>query len=277
VALALAGFCFVGQLTPLHRSDWLGQAAALAVVPLIMPKGARFRSAFGMIFVSLALLLFLWGGLHLASVVTGRNFHDAFEKRIMSMLPSDSQTSSTPKAWDTRLPAIKVELEMWMHSPLIGNGFAAEEASGRGDEVGGGFHHNSWTSTLCQTGIIGFIGCFIAVCGPIFVGLRMIRAQTDRVCTLIGACGVVCGTQQAFLGAATAGFNGYRLAMLIGMVCGVVFRCREIQLTHMRLAAEYEAGYGYDDQFAAAGGGIDAPLEGYDYPPAEPGLGSYYS
>lgn len=277
VALGIAGFCFVGQLTPLHRSDWLALAAALAVVPLMTPKGTRLRAAFGMVGVSLALVGFLWGGLHTASLVTGRNFHEAFEKRIVSMLPGDQQSSSAPKAWATRVPAIMVELEMWSHSPLIGNGFAAEEASGRGDEVGGGFHHNSWTSTLCQTGIFGFVGCFLAVCGPIFVGAKMIRANTDKISTLIGACGVVCGTQQAVLGAATAGFNGYRTAMLIGMVCGVVLRVREIQLTRMRLAAEYEAGYGYDDQFAGATGGIDA-AQGYDYPSApEAGLGGYYS
>jgi hypothetical protein len=271
IALLIAGFCFIGQLTPLHRSDWLGQAAALAVVPFIVPPGKRIRSLFGMFFVSISLVLFLWGALHAASLATGRNFHEAFEKRVMSMLPGDQQSASAPKAWATRVPAIMVETQMFLQSPLIGNGFAAEEATGRDAEVGMGFHHNSWTSTACQTGIFGLIGVFLAVCGPAIIGYKMIRAQTDKVSTLIGAAGVVCGVQQAFLGAATAGFNGYRVAMLIGMVAGVVWRVREIQLTQMRLAAEYEAGYG--DAYAAEHGdqfGATAAIEGYEYLPAEP-------
>jgi len=271
VALLIAGFCFIGQLTPLHRSDWLGQATALAVVPFIVPPGRRIRSLFGMFGVSIALVLFLWGALHAASLATGRNFHEAFEKRVMSMLPGDSQSSTAPKAWATRVPAIIVETQMFLQSPLFGNGFAAEEATGRGAEVGEGFHHNSWTSTACQTGLPGLTGVFLAVfAGPVIIGYKLIRANTDRASTIIGAAGVVCGVQQTFLGAATAGFNGYRAAMLIGTICGVVLRVREIQLTHMRMAAEYEAGYGqafsedYGDQFAGT-----AAAEGYEYLPAE--------
>jgi hypothetical protein len=56
---------------------------------------------------------------------------------------------------------------------------------------------------------------------------------------LVGALGIVAGVQQGTLGMATASFNGYRWAMMIGMISGVCFKVRDMQLTAARLAAEY--------------------------------------
>jgi hypothetical protein len=248
LALALAGFCFIGQLTPLHRSDWLAQAAAIMAIPLCLPAGARIRQSLRLVLAIAALGMSLWAGLHVASAITGRNFHKTFEDRLISMLPGERLKSSDQKAWDTRLPAMQMEIQMWLSNPVMGRGFAFEESLGLegAARVGFGYHHNAYTSTLAQTGLVGFIGVVMAVWCPIFLGYRMVRQQFDRGSVIIGALGIIAGVQQAVLGMATASFNGYRMSMLIGLVSGIVFRVREMQLTGMRLTQEYGAPIGID-------------------------------
>jgi hypothetical protein len=243
ITLAIAGFCFIGQLAPLHRSDWIAQLAAIMAIPLGVLPGQRIKQAFRLVVIAIALVLSLWIGLHIASATTGRNFHKTFEDRVISMLPGERMKRSDTKAWDTRLPAINVELEMWLTNPLLGHGFAAQEATGLSEAVGWGFHHNAYTSTLAQVGIIGFAGVVMAVWCPIFIGIKLIRAANDdRGAILLGGLGIVTGSLSAVLGMATASFNGYRMAMMIGLICGMCFKMRDMQLTAARLNAEY----GYD-------------------------------
>jgi hypothetical protein len=245
-ALAIAGFCFVGQLTPLHRSDWVAQAAAIAAIPMCLPAGQRFRQAIRLVVVMTALIASLWVGLFAASAATGRNFHKTFEDRLVSLLPGERLKSTDQKAWDTRLPAMQAELQIFLASPVVGKGFAIQEASGTGAEVGYGFHHNAYTSTLAQNGLIGFAGILIAVWGPVFIGLKLIKhANGNRAALMMGATGIVAGVQQGVLGMATASFNGYRMAMMIGMISGVCFKLRDMQLTAQRLEAEYGYAPGY--------------------------------
>ncbi|MBC8106753.1 MAG: hypothetical protein H7Z14_09205 [Anaerolineae bacterium] len=246
IALVLAGFCFIGQLAPLHRSDWVAQVAAIGAVPLGLRPGQRIRQGFRLILAAIALVLSLWIGLHVASAATGRNFHKTFEDRVISLLPSERLKQSDQKAWDTRLPAIQVELEMWLVNPLMGRGFGAQESTGLDSAVGFGFHHNAYSSTLVQVGIIGFLGVVLAVWSPVFVGMKLVRAGNDRASVLIGGLGIVAGVQQGVLGMATASFNGYRMAMMIGLISGMCFKVRDMQLTALRLNAEYGFMPGYD-------------------------------
>lgn len=248
LALALSGFCFLGQLTPLHRSDWLAQAAAMAAIPLCLPQGSRLKQTVRLFVAMVALSISLWVGLHVASAATGRNFHKTFEDRVVSMLPGQKMKSSDTKAWDTRLPAIKRELGLWLTNPIMGRGFAIEESLGfeGAQAVGFGYHHNSYTSTLAQTGLVGFAGVVMAVWCPIIVGYKMVRDRFDRSSVLIGALGIIAGVQQAVLGMATASFNGYRGAMLIGLICGVVFRVRDLQRTGLAIAQANGLPYGLD-------------------------------
>lgn len=246
IALALAGFCFIGQLAPLHRSDWVSQVAAIAAVPLGLRPGERIKQGFRLVLAAIALVMSLWIGLHVASAATGRNFHKTFEDRVISLFPNERIKQSDQKAWDTRLPAIQVELEMWLVNPLMGRGFGAQEATGLDMAVGYGFHHNAYTSTLAQVGIIGFIGVVLTVWSPVFVGMKLVRAGNDRGSVLIGGLGIVAGVQQGVLGMATASFNTYRMAMMIGLISGMCFKLRDMQLTAMRLNAEYGFVPGYD-------------------------------
>ncbi|CAN5715332.1 hypothetical protein BH09PLA1_BH09PLA1_34760 [soil metagenome] len=245
LALAMAGFCFVGQLAPLHRSDWVAQVAAIAAIPIGLRPGERLRQSFRLILVGGALVISLYAGLHVASAVTGRNFHKTFDDRVASLMPGERVRTSDQKAWDTRLPAIQLELQMWLTNPLMGKGFGAQEASGLASDVGGGFHHNAYTSTLAQVGLFGFIGVVLAVWSPVFVGMKLVRSGTDRGSVLLGGLGIVTGVQQGVLGMATASFNGYRMAMMIGLISGMCFKARDIQLTAARRNAEFGLAPGY--------------------------------
>ena len=150
----------------------------------------------------------------------------------MSMLPGERLKASDQKAWDTRCPASWRSLRSGAPAPLFGRGFAIQEAGGKSAEVGYGFHHNAYTSTLAQTGSIGFVGVLTAVWGPVFVGMKLIKhGKGNRAAMLIGATGIVAGVQQSVLGMATASFNGYRMAMMIGMVAGICYKVRDMQLT----------------------------------------------
>jgi hypothetical protein len=211
--------------------------------------------------------------MYVVSSVTGKNFNKLLSDRFATMLPGAQDDPRQAKAWDTRVPAIKKELEMWITNPIFGKGFAAEESLGEEGaiEVGFGFHHNAYTSTLVQTGIFGFAGVVMAVWCPAIIGYKLVRDRWDRTTVIIGSLGVIGGVQQAVLGMATASFNGYREAMLIGLICGVVFRVREIQLTEMRLAREagvedehFEAPF--DDQYPPT---HDPALEAQQHGPSD--------
>jgi hypothetical protein len=112
--------------------------------------------------------------------------------------------------------------------------------------VGFGFHHNAYTSTLAATGIAGGVGICMAVWGPILLGWRMVRDRFDKASLLIGALGIIAGVQQGILGMATASFNGYRLAMMIGLISGMVYRVRDLQRTGLAFAQQNGLPYGPD-------------------------------
>jgi hypothetical protein len=104
----------------------------------------------------------------------------------------------------------------------------------------------------------------LAIYCPIFIGVRMVRAKWDRATTLIGALGFIAGVQQAVLGMATASFNGYRMAMLIGTISGIVFRVRDIMQTEQRLEAEYGVAHADQRVLAPALAPADSDIPDFD-------------
>lgn len=254
LAAALCGLCFIGQFATLSRSDWLAAAASVVAIfvllPTLRPGGKLAAALIGPPLV----VIFLWVGLILASMVVGRDFEARMAERVVSLLPGQ-KSGSEMKAWDTRLEGIRKELAVWRRSPLIGGGFGATDVIRfrHGDWAGLGFRHNSWTHTLAETGLPGFAAICCLVFGTIIVGRRLARTGVDRGYVLIGALGVITGTYYLVHGLATQSFNQMRWGIPLAIVCGVTLRARAMQLTHLRaLEAEQAAAYG-------------AALEGYDY------------
>ncbi len=222
-----------------HRGNYVVGACTLLFAVLALPRvpwGRRLgMMAVGMVFMAVALLSM--GAV--ISQLTGRDFKTyVVEKRIKELLPGfDEETKTTVLA--TRLPGILAELSLWLENPLTGQGFAIgrqyEEEHG---EIGMGTNHNVWTSALAQMGPIGFLGYAIPVIGSIVVGFRIWRDQTDRDMSILGAIGAITGAYSFLWATISQTINQQRLAILVGLMFGIVFRVRAMQLTVARQQVE---------------------------------------
>jgi hypothetical protein len=190
---------------------------------------------------------FLWVGLVGASALTGQDFTKKMTDRIYSMLPGETPGVKQRKAWDTRLKSTFKELEWWAGSPLYGRGFGIHDAKAptltRAELEG--LRHNTWVSTLAETGLIGFTAAALVFGGTFVVGRRLVRDATDRGALLVGALAVIAATMLGSLGLMTMSFNLVRGAIPIGIICGIALRARAMQLAAQRLQQQQAYGYGY--------------------------------
>ena len=103
----------------------------------------------------------------------------------------------------------------------------------------GSFSHNVWTSSLAQSGILGLLGYMVPPISMMLIGWRMIRQSNDKNLLFMGALAAVVGCSAFLLSFMTLSINTQRQAITLGLLCGMLYRCRAIQLT---MAREY-AGY----------------------------------
>ena len=256
LAIVLAFISFIGQCATLSRSDWVAISMAIAGIYLLLPKEGRKGKTIKVLFAAPLVLLFIWLGVILASRTLGIDFEKRMVDRVMTMLPGE-RTYKTTKAWDSRLASQIREVQLWAHSPLLGNGFGHERIFGPNGEMMPGYGHNSWTYTLYQTGPVGLAAMGTVVFGLWIIGRRMIRqAQGDKIFTLVGALGACAAVMFAFHGATTASFNTARPAIFLGLIFGVVVRTRQMQVQalHELAMQQYlyeqqleEQGYLYED------------------------------
>lgn len=241
LALVLCGVCFIGQFATLSRSDWVAVWAAAMVVYFRLPSLYRGRKLGAAIVGPPVALAFLWVGLVVASAVTGTNFTQKMMARVNSLLPEDSPAAGQKKAWDTRLSSTMVELKWWASSPLVGRGFGIHDTKRPTltEKEATGLKHNTWVFYLAESGVVGFSTVLLVVGGTYVVGRRMVCDRTDRGSVLVGALGVTTAVIYVVLGLATMSFNQVRGAIPLGVVCGVVLRCRAMQQAALR--AQYEA------------------------------------
>src|SRR5258706_1339549 len=193
LAVLLICFCFVGQFGTLSRSDWISATATLMTVPFLLPKARRGMRVLGFALAVPVLMICLLLGVSFASRFVGRDISERLTQRVMTLLPGRGDDEyGHSKAWDSRLPGAKRELELWVESPVIGNGFGY--TIGRGLESEGvAFFHNVWTSSLAMLGLVGFGTYATPVIASIVVGRRMVRQAVDKGSMLIGGIGVTGG------------------------------------------------------------------------------------
>jgi hypothetical protein len=248
LAVIMGGVCFIGQFATLSRSDWLAVWTAAVVVYFFLPSLYRGRKLAAAIVGPPVALAFVWLGLVVASAATGTNFTEKMVARVNSMLPDSTPGTKQKKAWDTRLESTLIELKWWAGSPIVGRGFGIHETKRPTlrEKEAEGLKHNTWVFTLAETGVVGFSAMALVVGGTFVVGRRMVRDRTDRGSVLVGALGVATASIYVVLGLATMSFNQVRGAIPLGVVCGIVLRCRAMQQAALR--AQWEAHYG------AAGG-----------------------
>jgi hypothetical protein len=249
------GFCFVGQFATLSRSDWVAVVGALLTLPAVLPREGRFKKVLAFVLAIPVLLAFLWGGVFVASAVMGRDLSTRMTNRVLTALPfargDDSYTRA--KAWDTRLPGVIRELQLFSESPVIGNGFGYT-ATGRVVQDGTAYYHNVWSSSLAATGVAGFAAYLVPLVAVIVIGRRMVLQNVDKGSVLMGVIGFTMGIYLIIHGAATMSFNVQRGALLMGLLCGVVLRARAMQLTVLR---EYAGYVDFDEAEGGRGLAID--------------------
>jgi len=177
----------------------------------------------------------LLAGVAAMSKFTGKDFGTYLvERRIKALIPGFEEETHT-SVTSTRMSGIMAELELWRKSPLMGWGFAIGERSA--DYTDLSMNHNVWTSALAQYGNIGFFAYFVPVAGCIVVGYRMWRDQTEPYFAVVGALGAIVGLVAFLWASLTMSINTQRPALWVGLMFGIVFRCRAIQLTLARQSA----------------------------------------
>lgn len=232
IAVPVAVYCVVGQCAPLTRGEWLQILGGMLGLVLLLPKQRRWRALLkGLLFAPI-LMAALYFAVQLAGEATHKDFAKMMVERVQSMLPTERETSTESKAWDSRLGSSQQEVEIWLQNPLLGQGFASQLAAlsrGRMEDTTAYFH-NGWSSVLATTGIFGFAG-FVCLMGTmLWVGRRLVFDGRDRGFIMMG---VVCFSGGIFLVINTLSSMVWtqRVALLFGIIAGMALRLRDIQQT----------------------------------------------
>lgn len=224
VTVGLAAVCFVGQLATLSRSEWLATATAMAATMVLLPTRRRARTirgaALGLAAVAAGVLITV----QVASAVMERDFGEVLSERFDTMLPGEA-SGGDPKAWESRLPGAQAELHLWAESPVFGGGFGIQETVAQRFGYGyGSWRHNTFTSILAETGVVGILPVLVMIGAMVVLGRQVACFGANRPTTLIGALGFVAGIFYVVLGLATQSFNQMRFAIPLGMIFGMVMR-----------------------------------------------------
>ncbi len=224
--------CLLGTFITLHRSAWL--SAAMVFLSLLMhaPRSRRIL-VLKWLFILIPIgLVTIFLSINLASRFTHSDFAAKMEKRITTMMPG-SETETKQKAWDTRLPGISRELELWSGSPVWGRGFGIQEQLSLGGERNPAFHHNAYTDILAKSGIIGILPYLITIFGIIVIGRRLVLQAETRLDGIIGAFALGVGFLSLYGGMMSWTFNGLRTGLMLGLTTGAIIKYREIRLTEI--------------------------------------------
>jgi hypothetical protein len=231
LSLPLSILCLAGQVATLSRSDWIAAVAGFAGLLLILLRCRRPATVVKFMVAAVGIAAALVALLTFAARSLGHDLNHSVVERLATMLPRSVKHSQGTKAWDRRLPAAKEELRLWRSSPIVGRGFGIHDVVA--PQLGRksiGLRHNTWTSTLAETGLIGFSAMLLVFMGTGIISWRMARDATDPTTLLVAAFGFITVAHIAVHGLATMSFNAPRGAILPGIVCGLVLRCRSLQL-----------------------------------------------
>jgi hypothetical protein len=179
----------------------------------------------------IGVILAIFVGVHVADALMHRDFGAMLVERVTTLNPF-SEGGKEGHAWDSRVGAYWPELEMWFANPLMGSGFGAQWkiAINMGGDIDIAFKHNGWSSLLAQCGIFGFVGCNLMPVAMIYLGYRTVRERVDRGTVLLGAYAMMTGLAFAVYALSTIAYSS-RNAPLLGIICGMLFRCRDMRAT----------------------------------------------
>jgi O-antigen ligase len=250
VGLLTIMLCLTGVFVTITRSDWVSCFAALVPAVILTPVGVRLRRVVRALPITVGIALVLALAVFVASEITQKDFGQKVNERLLSLLPWDTSNGATQlKAWDTRTPGMKQEIDMWLDSPVVGQGFGSQYAVffELANEVS--MRHNAFTSVLAEAGLLGILPVLLMFTGMFVIGWRLIRRGSDRSVVLAGAFVMIIAWHYVVKGMATMSFNQEREAMIVGLAFGMVLRMRGVD----QAIRQWYAGY-VDDPAAALHG-----------------------
>jgi O-antigen ligase len=241
IALVTIMVCLTGVFVTLTRSDWVACFAALVPAIVLTPAGVKLRNAVRALPTAAAIALALALAVFVTSQVTQKDFSEKVHERLLSMLPWDTSGNGATesKAWDTRMPGMMQELDMWSASPLVGQGFGSQYAVFFELRNGISMRHNAFTSILAEAGLLGIVPVLLMFGGMFVVGWRLIRGGVDRSTVLAGAFAMIVASHYVVKGLSTMSFNNEREGMIVGLAFGMVLRMRGVDQAIRRWYAGY--------------------------------------
>jgi len=242
IGIGLFALCAVGMFAMPHRSAWIIAVIALLFATLFLAKarfGRRLAVTVGLMLLTAVVLAV---GLTVYANLTGRNIQEYFGVRLRSMLPGVEERKDN-KPWETRLPGLTRELEIWTGNPLTGGGFGIQLATEKQSTGinGTGYRHNVWTAALAEGGLPLFLGYFITCWVCVSLGNKLVRLRMDQATVMVGAFAAIHGFVSIIYAGMTMTFNQQRPAIGLGLVCGLLLRTWDMQSAVVR---SYE---GYTD------------------------------
>jgi hypothetical protein len=187
VAAGVLVVCAVGAFSLPHRSSYLVAALTIGFAAVALPPvGIARRLGTSAVTVG-ALVVVLSMSAVAYSRASGRNFDEYVKTRVLSMIPG-VDVGHENRPWETRIPGIVAELQMWMTSPVFGRGFGCQNVLAERYVNGTiGFRHNVWTAGLAEGGLPLLAGYLMPCVFSIVIGWRMVKERWDRVTVMIGA------------------------------------------------------------------------------------------
>jgi hypothetical protein len=229
--MALASVTFLGAMSSMHRGVWIMVFAGVLCTALVLPVGKRLAGAFKM---GMAVMVLVAAAVVAAVVINmyaQRDLMGMLITRVESAIPGhEIDDPKSGMAWDTRLPGLQAAAEIWATSPIVGRGFGIEgvETARYGDIWG----HTPWLNVAAETGLVGVIAYSMVIWGLIIVGRRMALDAQDRTTMLMGVIGLVVGVSDFINGWMSMAWNTGTGGIAMGLIAGMVLRCRAMQLEH---------------------------------------------
>lgn len=223
----------MGTLALPHRSAWVTSAVTLLYAMFFLHRRDTIHKLMTGTMILAILAVVAWGGILALSKVADRDYGAYVEHRLLSFLPEREHFAGPEKPWDTRLPGLIREFELWTERPITGQGFGIQDVEAI-NHPAEGYRHNVWTSTLAETGLIGFSGMCCLVFGLLVVGFRMANDRVDVCSVLMGAAGSSIGVWSFLLASFTMSLNIQRCALAVGIVFGALLKTRAMQLSALR-------------------------------------------
>jgi len=256
----------LGAFSLPHRSGWIVGAITFLYATYFVSRERFFRKALTGFVAFLLFGVIVWIAVGAISKGTGRDYSGYLTRRLESILP-ETTVRHENKPWDTRLPGVFRELELWSGNPIMGRGFGIQDVDAR-THVIQGYRHNVWTSALVEGGPCELAAMLCVVFGLSFVGYRIARTSNEPTFVVLGAVASSLGVWAFLAATSSMTLNVQGPAIFVGVIFGAMLRVRALQLAgnHASFQQMHQANDEYEgEDLHEAMSGDPVEQSGYYY------------